>query len=162
MRWGDPPRYPPAPGPMRTSRSWFLFVLAAQFHAAADRQQHGVQVGLGAHLRLVDPGGGTRVERKEHVVRCDEGAGTELWMEELEAGDVQVLPQVEQHQVEGSREAWQRVERAADAKLDEVREPGARELHLRMVDLALRELEAHDLAARRPRGIGEPDRRVAV
>ncbi len=83
-------------------------------------------------------------------------------MEKLEAGDVQVLPQVEQHQVEGSREARQRVERAADAKLDELREPGARELRLRMVDLALRELEAHDLAARCARGIGEPDRRVAV
>ena len=47
-------------------------------------------------------------------------------------------------------------------KLDELREPARAELRLRMVDLALRELEAHDLAARRARGIGEPDRRVAV
>ena len=39
----------------------------AQLHAAADRQQHRVQVGHGAHPRLVGHGGGKRIERKEHT-----------------------------------------------------------------------------------------------
>ena len=37
-----------------------------------------------------------------------------------------------------SREARERVERAAEAKLDELRKPGARELRLRVIELALR------------------------
>ena len=63
---------------LRTSRSWPLVVLAAQFHAAADRQQHRVQVGLRAYVRLIGRGRGARVGWKEHVVRHDQRAGTQL------------------------------------------------------------------------------------
>src|SRR5438874_13746844 len=67
-----------------------------------------------------------RALRLQHVVGDDDRTLRQLRMQQLEHRHVQILPQVDQHEIEWSRELPERCERIADAKLDVFREPGAR------------------------------------
>src|SRR2546429_493358 len=90
------------------------------------------------------------------------GPVRQLRMQQLEPRHVQILPQVDQHEIEWSRELPGRCERIADAKLDVFREPGARQLRARVLGLGGLQLERDHLAADRPRRLREPGGGVAV
>src|SRR3954469_91762 len=83
-------------------------------------------------------------------------------MQQFEAGDVQVLPHVEQHEVEWPRQRLQRFETIALVELHAARESGARERLARVLDLEILEPERLPLAARGARGGWEPHSGIAV
>ena len=88
--------------------------------------------------------------------------GRELGVHELEAGQVQVLPHVEQHEVERAGQRLQRPRQSPAWNSTRRRQAGARQRLARMLDLVFLELERHDLAARGARGGAQPHGGVAV
>jgi hypothetical protein len=100
--------------------------------------------------------------REDHVVSRHERARRELGVEEIQARHVEVLPQIDEHEVEGAGQEAQGGERVAHVELDVRVEPRAPELAARVLHLGLRELEAVHPAAGGARGVGQPQGGVAV
>src|SRR4029453_3083409 len=93
----------------------------AELDAAPDIQQHGIEVEL-ANTPPVRFGVRARELRIEHVVRDHHRPPGGLPEEEVETGDVQVLPQVDEDKIDGAGNLRQIVERAPDLKLHELLE----------------------------------------
>src|SRR5689334_4849405 len=75
--------------------------LLAELHAAADGEQHRLEVALRPHrapIRGLVLGAG----REDHVVSRHERARRELGVEEIQARHVEVFPQIDEHEVEGA------------------------------------------------------------
>src|SRR5439155_676226 len=110
----------------------------------------------------VRPRLGAKLLREEHVVGDQDRARRKLAVQQLEDRNVQVLPQVDQHEIERARELAERGQRVADTKLDEVGERGALELRVRVLCLRRLQLERDHLAADGSRRLRQPGGGVAV
>src|SRR6185295_14904261 len=78
-----------------------------------------------------------RVGEQMDVVGCDERAWRELRLELLQQRQVEILPAVEKQHRHVGVEILQRLERIADAQIDDVQQPRLADVFARAVRLAL-------------------------
>src|ERR1700685_231879 len=114
----------------------------AKLDTAADRQKDGIE------LQLTDPapivfGVGTHLFRINHVIRDHECPGSELRIDEIEAVDIQILPQVDEHKIKRSLEFGQRRESAADMNGHAIGQTRPRERLARISRLVILKFQAY-------------------
>src|ERR1700692_517320 len=81
----------------------FPSVPATQLDTAADRQQHRIEFQL-TDATLIVRGVRSRDFRINHVVRGNIGPARQFGVYQLEAGDIQILPQIDKHEIKRPRE----------------------------------------------------------
>src|SRR5581483_5855775 len=86
---------------------------ARYLYAVADRQKHRAQA-RGAHMGAIARGVRARAFGLQHVVGNDEPARRKLGSDQVKARDIQVLPQVEQNDIERSWEPGDQLPCIAD------------------------------------------------
>src|SRR5512139_3524613 len=108
----------------------------------SERQRHRAKaVGWIVHVRHV---GGEVFFEREDVVRAYDRATAQLGSQQREHGKVEVLPAVEQHEVDGRGEVGEGLERVALANLHVVGEPGIRQVAARRADLVRYDFRADE------------------
>src|SRR5579864_2464915 len=135
--------------------------MTAELDAVADGQQHRAHVACDMYRVAVGLGMRSRTRRLEHVVGDDQPARCQFRVQQPENGYIEILPKIDEHQIEGPLERSEALERIADHEVDVAGEPGARELLARVFGLGGAQLEGGDLTPHCTRGFRQPDSRVA-
>jgi hypothetical protein len=146
---------------------FFAFLVArssfpADLDAVADFEQHRIEVSDLAHARAVGLGLRAHHRRQQHVVRREDGAWREPGMDQFETRQVQVLPHVEQHEVERARQIRERLATISGVELHARRQTRARQRLAGVLDLEIAQFQRNHLSAAGARRRGQPHRGIAV
>src|SRR5579872_7235639 len=91
---------------------------AAEFQATANRKQHRINEFLGAHVRAIKSRTLALLFGKNHIVGYHERARTEPGIKKVKTGDIEILPQIQQHKVNRAGKRGKSGEGVAQPEID--------------------------------------------
>src|SRR4030095_12019448 len=128
--------------------------------AAPDREQHRIEPTARANTCAIGFGILARGLWIDHVVGNDDRAWRQFWREEFQAPDIQILPDVKQHEVEWPGQLLQDLQHVADAKVHEFCQSDSLELVPCIRGFLSDQVGGDDLAPGLARRLREPDRGI--
>src|SRR5580704_87254 len=116
----------------------------------------------GAHVPPICHRIGSRTLRDKHIVSDNDCTWGQLRIDEIEHWHIQMLPKIDQYEIEGPGQILERRESIPDAKFHLLGEPRPANLSARVLRLCRLELQRYKVTLGGSRRIGKPKRRIAV
>src|SRR5262249_42377120 len=130
--------------------------------ATSHWQQDGFDVRLAAHVATVRQHVFPPKLRIKNVVSSQKCAARQLRIDEIEARDVEILPEIDEHEIEWARQGSDDVARIARAQVHAGLETSLSKLRACVTLFIRAHIDADHTARALARGLSQENRRVAV